>query len=218
MRIVLVVHGFPPHERTGVETHVAALARALGRRGIEVEVFAPRKDVRTPEFAQRREARDGFHVTWITVNRIARTAEERFAPPGMAEAFGEFLERVRPTLVHFHHVLKLGVGLLEETARRGLPSIYTAHDFFPVCERVILARPDLERCSTLGDAHACARCDDAAAFLDARGRWSDWQAGVLPDSLSANERSELAQLLRARDETSANFETRVALERRRKAA
>ncbi|HTF89023.1 MAG TPA: glycosyltransferase [Planctomycetota bacterium] len=221
MRIALVVHGFPPHECTGVETHVAALAKCLGQHGVEVEVFAPRKDPRAPEFAQRREAREGYHVTWIVANQTPRSAAEHLDRPGMAAAFGEFLERTRPALVHFHHVVKLGVGLIEETARRGIPSIYTAHDYYPICHRTVLARPDLTRCSTLRDSAACARCDTAVSFLNRQNRWSDYHAGVLPESLPAAERTELARLLessRPASEYSESIESRTALDLRRKEA
>ncbi|MEO6708597.1 MAG: glycosyltransferase, partial [Planctomycetota bacterium] len=219
MRIALVVHGFPPHECTGVETHVAALAKRLAQRGVEVEVFAPRKDPRAPEFAQRREARDGYHVTWIVANHTPRSAAEHLDRPGMAAAFGEFLERTRPALVHFHHVIKLGIGLIEETARRGIPSIYTAHDYYPICHRTVLARPDLTRCSTIGDSAACARCDTAVSFLNLQSRWSDYHAGVLPQSLPAADRTELARLLdssRGTSEYAASIESRAALDLRRK--
>ena len=166
MRIAFVVHGFPPHEHTGVENHVAALAKCLARRGIAIEVFAPRADATLPDFAQRREQRDGYGLTWVIANRVPQSAAEHQDPPGMAAAFAEFLERVRPALVHVHHVQKVGIGVFEAAARRGIPSLYTAHDYLPVCHRTILARPDLSRCTTLGDSRACARCDLALSYLN----------------------------------------------------
>ena len=98
MRIAFVVHGFPPHEHTGVENHVAALAKCLARRGISIEVFAPLADPTLQDFAQRREERDGYGLTWVIANRILQSAAEHQDPPGMAAAFGEFLDRVRPLL------------------------------------------------------------------------------------------------------------------------
>jgi len=216
MRIVLVVHGFPPHECTGVETHVEALARALARRGLEIEVFSTRADPRAPDFALRSETREGFRLTWVVQNRVPTSAREHAERPGAVLAFGEYLDRVRPDLVHFHHVHKLGIGALEQAVQRGIASLYTAHDYFPACHRLILARPDLRRCESLGDARACARCDRAVAYLDGLGRWSDWQAGVLPANLDAAERSELARRLE-QDDAPATRE-REALDRRRLAA
>ncbi len=190
-----MVHGFPPLERTGVETHVAALARALARRGVEVEVFAPRTDPTQPEFALRREERDGYGLTWVIANRTPRSAAEHQDPPGMAQVFGEFLDRERPDLVHFHHAMKLGIGIFHAARRRSIPSVYTVHDYYPICHRVILARPDLTRCSNVGDSKACARCDRALSFLNQVQPWSDYQGGLLPEGMNQRQREALERIL-----------------------
>jgi glycosyltransferase involved in cell wall biosynthesis len=215
MRIVLAVHGFPPHECTGVETHVEALARALARRGLEIEVFSTRADPRAPDFSLRSEQREGFRLTWVVQNRVPQSAREHAERPGAVAAFAEFLERVRPQLVHFHHVHKLGLGCLELAAQRNIPSVFTAHDYFSVCHRIVLSRPDLQRCETLGDAAACARCDGAVSYLDSLQRWSDWQVGVFANTLAAQEQRELGRLL---EQDGATIEERAALDRRRSAA
>ncbi|MBK8180004.1 MAG: glycosyltransferase [Planctomycetes bacterium] len=221
MRIALAVHAFPPHEHTGVEVHVAALARELARRGEEVHVFAPRRDPRTPEFALRREPRDGATIHWLTVHGGAGSAAEHLDRAGMQQAAAEFLDRVRPDVVHFHHALTLGISALEESTRRGIPTLYTAHDYSPICHRTVLARPDLERCLRVGDSRACARCDRAVSLLNGLSRFADWQAGVLPESLAAEEREALARVLAADpdpQDADPGLELRVGLDRRRLAA
>ena len=54
MRVCLVSHGFPPHERTGVEVYTAALAAELARQGHAVEVLAPRRAPDLPELSLSR--------------------------------------------------------------------------------------------------------------------------------------------------------------------
>ena len=70
MRICLVVHGFPPIERTGVENHTATLARGLVEAGQTVEVFVPRVAENLPQLSQRRQEVDGYGVTWLTTNEV----------------------------------------------------------------------------------------------------------------------------------------------------
>src|SRR5262249_48950152 len=51
------------------------------------------------------------------------------------EAFAEFLQLVRPDVVHFHHFLLLGLDLLTLT-RRVLPEariVFTFHEFLAIC-------------------------------------------------------------------------------------
>ena len=211
MRICLVVHGFPPHERTGVENYTASLASALVRAGHRVEVFAPRSAPRLPQLSTRREevevsadprAGEGaggptlrYGLTWLSSNHGPRGPEEMLEMPGIAAAFGQFLDRERPEIVHFQHVVKLGVGLIEEAARRGVPAVYTAHDYYPVCHRYTLLRPDLERCDTIGDPEACARCDLALSFLNGIPGLGDYQMGVSSAQIGASEHGALAALL-----------------------
>jgi len=183
MRICLVVHGFPPVERTGVENYTLGLCRAFVRAGHRVEVFVPRREPRLSDLALRREDFSGFAVNWITDNHSPSSPREALLVPQLKGAFASFLDRERPEVVHFQHLIKLGTGLVEVARERGLPTVYTAHDYYPICHRYTLLRPDLSRCDVRGDAAACARCDLALSHLNALPDLGDYHAGVLPAQL-----------------------------------
>lgn len=195
MRICLVVHGFPPLERTGVENYTATLARALVAAGHRVEVFVPRPAPDLPQLSQRREEVDGYGITWLTTNWPPRNPEEALDLPGVASRFGDFLDRECPQVVHFQHLIKLGLGLVEEAEQRGIPTLLTAHDYYGVCHRFTLLTPDLERCTTLGDSEACARCDLALAHLNRQPELGDYHMGVLEDQLEPKARGKLEATL-----------------------
>jgi glycosyltransferase involved in cell wall biosynthesis len=220
MRIALVAHGLPPHERTGVESYVAALARELARSGHRVAVFAPRRGpdagrgLDAPHLALRNERRDGYDVTWLALGEPPHDARERCETPGAAAAFATFLEREQPEVVHFHHLAKLGFGLIDVAAARGIATLLTAHDFHAVCHRATLLRPDLEMCPTVGDPSLCARCDGALEMLDTQPELSDYQMGASPEQLDAAGRRGLAELL-AREAPPATREVRRELDRAR---
>ena len=196
MRICLVSHGFPPVERTGVENYTAGLAGALVRAGHTVDVFAPRRAEHSPDLALHREERAvGFAVHWLTLNGVPADPKEFLTRPEVAARFGAFLDRERPEVVHFQHVVKLGIDLLHETAVRRLPTVYTAHDYFAVCHRYTLLRPDLEHCEVRGDSMACAHCDVALSYLNALPELGDYQMGVLPDQIGPARWAALAAIL-----------------------
>jgi len=195
MRICLVTHAFPPYERTGVENYTYALAKAFVRAGNTVEVFAPRRDPVQAEFALRREEVDGFAVNWITLNHDPHGPREMLVRPEVAEEFGRFLDRERPEVVHFQHVVKLGIDLIQEARRRGIPTVYTAHDYYAICHRYTLLRPDLRHCDVRGDSMACARCDVALGFLNGIDELGDYQMGALPTQLDESQRDGLAGIL-----------------------
>ncbi|HED64855.1 MAG TPA: glycosyltransferase [Planctomycetes bacterium] len=226
MRICLVTHGFPPFERTGVENYTAALARELAATGHAVEVFTPRRDEELPDLALRRDERDGYGVTWIATNQPAKSQEEALDLPGVAARFGTYLDRERPEIVHFQHLIKLGTGLVAEARQRGIPTVYTAHDYYPVCHRFTLVRPDMHRCETVGDHELCARCDLALSFLNLKEELGDYQLGVLPGQLRPDDQTALDQLLAgdpepagfSREDLEAFVQRRSALDEKRLAA
>jgi len=184
MRICLVAHGFPPEERTGVETYTAALAAALVRAGHRVEVFSTTRAEQLGHLALRREVRaDGYGLTSVAIHEFPQNPAEALDPPGVAARFGEWLGRERPDVVHFQHVIKLGLGLIEEAHARAIPIVYTVHDFYPVCHRYTLLRPDLSICPEPEVDDVCARCDLGTAVLNAVPNIGDYQMGVASEDL-----------------------------------
>lgn len=214
MRICLVVHGFPPVERTGVENYSLGLCRALARAGHRVEVFVPRRDPNLADLALRREERGGFAVNWITHNHPPGSAREALLVPELKGAFAAFLDRERPEVVHFQHLIKLGIELVAVARERGLPTVYTAHDYYPICHRYTLLRPDLSLCAARADSRACARCDLALAHLNAQPGLGDYQSGVLAEQLAIPARDRLREILAEHGPPDSSGEFAAALEQR----
>ena len=65
MKILLVVHGFPPQALGGTEIYTHDLARALVAAGEEVAVLAREADPQRPEYGVRREERGGLPIWWV---------------------------------------------------------------------------------------------------------------------------------------------------------
>ncbi len=60
---------------------------------------------------------------------------QKVSSPLLLESFVEFLEMIRPDVVHFHHFLLLGLDLLTLT-RKVLPEakiVFTFHEFLSIC-------------------------------------------------------------------------------------
>ena len=165
MRIVLLVHAFPPRAVTGVEVHAEALAGALAAAGDEVCVLAPERDPAAPHLAQREERRGPFSVTWLNLVEGVDDEATRRAAPGAAGEVGRFLDRERPDAVVVLHLLRLGEGVLDEARRRDLPLVFIAQDAFAVSDELNLVGPDLAALEP-GDLLQAARCRLARGVLD----------------------------------------------------
>lgn len=195
MRLALIVHGFPPLERAGVENHCAALAKALCARGHTVEVLAPRIDPERPEGSLVREEVDGYGITWVHWSRGTDDPEREFDRPHAREAFGEFLDQARPDVLHFHQLSKLGWSLAEDARKRNLPTVFTAHDYAAICGVPTLQRPDLSPLPIAPPPEELARCDLARSFLNGIERLGDYQVGVHAHQLEPHERQQLEDIL-----------------------
>ncbi|MBV8801224.1 MAG: glycosyltransferase [Alphaproteobacteria bacterium] len=78
---------------------------------------------------------DGRPDEYVFLSRDYDYWWHRATNPLLLESFAEFLQLVKPDVVHFHHFLTLGLNLLPLT-RRILPNakiIFTLHEFLAIC-------------------------------------------------------------------------------------
>jgi glycosyltransferase involved in cell wall biosynthesis len=132
MRILLVVHGFPPHEASGTELHVAALADALAAAGHDAHVFAGSHTATRP---LHERATHGP----VDVERFARPVPRlrlRFHDDEVERALLAAVDRVRPDVVHVQHLLGLTAPLAPLLRARGIPVALTLHDVFFLCPEI----------------------------------------------------------------------------------
>lgn len=134
MRIVKVIHGYPMRYNAGSEVYSQTLCHGLVERGHEVHVFTREEDSFAEDFALRREVdRDDARVRLHLVN-TARS-RDRYRHEGVDARFAALLDEVRPHVVHIGHLNHLSTSLVGEANRRGIPIVYTLHDFWVMCPR-----------------------------------------------------------------------------------
>lgn len=162
MRVAYVLHQFLPNYFSGTEQYVHAIAKAMQGRGHEVGVFALEPlFVPLPPFEQTDDRVDGLPITRVrfdpAIHGNAMRVEYQHAYIG--DRFGEWLDAVRPHVVHVFHLRYLGGNLLDETRRRGVPTIVHLMDFWFLCPRFTLLRHDDALCDGPPDGGAgCLPC------------------------------------------------------------
>ena len=148
LSILYVLHGFPPDTWAGTEVYTLELARAMQARGHRVAVAAraPARDASDADWSVDEDTFQGLRVHRIR-RRIDRLAlGDSYRARNAAGVLGPILERERPDLVHFQHLLHLSADLVPATKARGIPCVVTLNDYWPLCARVQLLRPDGVRC------------------------------------------------------------------------
>ena len=163
MRVLIISHGHPLFSIGGAEVASHNLFQALNGAD-RVEAFylarapsALRRHTDTPLMSLRQGEREVFLHTdawnpfWLSNGGI----------DDLQGAFADYLRHVRPDVVHFHHVIGLGVEAIVQV-RRLLPDaaiVITFHEYLPIClnhgQMVKTSRNIL--CSNASPAE-CAAC------------------------------------------------------------
>ena len=143
-------------------------------RGHSVAVFAAEKDVARSHGALERREWEGITVHELVNNLCHDDFRETYAWEAAERAFERVLDLEKPDLVHAMHLLYLSSGCLESAARRGIPVLFTLHDFWLQCPRMgqllhadgsLCATIDFARCGTSGAT--VASCNSSAAAFAA---------------------------------------------------
>lgn len=133
MRVLLIIHGYPPRYNAGSEVYTQALARGLSD-GHEVRVFTRQEDPFLPQFtAVDEHDRGDRRVRLRVVNNTE--SRDRYRYDGIDAELGRLLDEFRPDVVHVNHVSHLSTGLLDAVQERGIPVVFTLHDFWLMCPR-----------------------------------------------------------------------------------
>jgi glycosyltransferase involved in cell wall biosynthesis len=180
MRILQVVHGFPPDAWAGTELVTYHLAHALRARGHHVTVLTRIEQPGVNEFTFLPTQREGMDVVQV-VNNYSRTTSLRLSYDNdfFTEPYLRLLERLQPDVVHFQHVVHLSVNLLPLTTELGYPTVLSLHDFFFACHLVHLLDRQGQICAGPEQGERCISClGDIDSATEIRRRFTHMQQAL----------------------------------------
>ena len=152
LSILYVVHGFPPDTWAGTEVYTLNLAKEMQRRGHRAAILARVPAARSEaeggpkEFSLSEGSFEGLRVLRLVHRLEHRRMADTYRQPAVERVFRAVLEREKPDLVHFMHLIHLSAGLVDVAREMGIPTAITCHDYWASCLRVQLIRPDGARC------------------------------------------------------------------------
>ncbi|MBP6104499.1 MAG: glycosyltransferase [Gammaproteobacteria bacterium] len=186
MRILKIIHGYPPRYNAGSEVYSQMLCRALAKRH-EVHVFTREENPFEPDFSLRLEADGTTGVMLHLINIPQEKFRYRYQHLEVDKALIEVLEGVKPHIVHIGHLNHLSTSLVAELAKRKIPMVYTLHDYWLMCPRGQFIQrnpPANEGLWTLCDGQEHQKCAErcyAGYFSGAMDEekqdvayWTDW--------------------------------------------
>ncbi|RJO63717.1 MAG: glycosyltransferase [Candidatus Omnitrophota bacterium] len=157
MKIMQVVHGYPPLNRGGTEVYTSLLSRELSKRH-RVFVFYRLNNLGLKEYETVRTTKDG--LTLIGINntfRLCSSFESTYRNVEIAEKFDCLLDEIKPDVVHLQHMLYLGAAIAEKAKIRNIPIVCTLHDYWLLCAQGQFFRKNLYACDYRGN-NLCPDC------------------------------------------------------------
>ena len=147
MKLALTVHQFFPEYYTGTEVLTYETARELGLRGHDVLVWTARptdgpSHVDEYEYKGVRVRRYNYDA--CSNGRVFCGLDYR--NPEFKAIFSEYLKKERPDAVHFFHLITLSTDAVCAAREAGVPSFFTATDFWFMCPTYQLRLPQNGLC------------------------------------------------------------------------
>ncbi|KPK98825.1 MAG: hypothetical protein AMJ95_02470 [Omnitrophica WOR_2 bacterium SM23_72] len=145
----------------GTEIYSYQLSQEL-LNGNKVFVFFRANDPTKDEYSLIYNNYEGLETCAINHTfRLCRTFKDTYKHETIDREFGQYLDRIKPDVVHIHHLLFLSHGLVNEVKKRKIPLVYTLHDYWLRCYRGQLLKKDFSICS----GHSTRDCADCLEYL-----------------------------------------------------
>jgi glycosyltransferase involved in cell wall biosynthesis len=174
MRILQVVHGFPPRKVGGTEIYTSLLSTELSKRH-EVYVLYPTYGKFRYSFNYFK--RNGLNIYELKIpfpERIMRliNLKSTYINTKVEGKFRELINQIKPDCIHFQHLTDLSASLIEIAKEKGIPTVLTLHDYWFICPATQLFKNDSTICNGPDEqAENCFRC------------WNNEEAELLADIL-----------------------------------
>ena len=183
MKILLATHFFPPGHPGGTEAYTLGLAQTLRSMGHSPFVICAERWGEGGSWVPRYEdtVYEGIPVRRLFWNwQLAPDPFVNFYDNRETQRhFGDYLELLRPDVVHVTSCYSLGAGILRASKLAGVPVVVTLTDTWFLCPRPTLQRSDGTTCVGPKDSTTCARC------LAAETRLFRAMVAALPSRLAA---------------------------------
>lgn len=170
MRILHYSLGFPPYRSGGLTKFCTDLMKEQVKEGHEAALLWPGE---MQIFSSKTRIRRGKDVDRIANYEVINPAPvsydegieniEAFESDGDITVYLQFLKDYKPDVIHVHTFMGLHKNFIIAAKKLNIRTVFTTHDFFPICPKVTLFRDNCvctdKKCS------GCPSCNVTALSL-----------------------------------------------------
>ncbi|MGI3163936.1 glycosyltransferase [Pseudooceanicola sp. 200-1SW] len=137
---------FAPHTYGGATIVAEEVARHLARdHGWQVSAVSAVSRADLPPYALRK-VQAGPVPNYLINLPPGRGYAAQYTNPQVTEVVSRLLDSLAPDLLHLHCLQEMGSGLIHAGREAGVPVVVSVHDFWWLCERQFMVRPDGRYC------------------------------------------------------------------------
>lgn len=175
MRVLHVSLGLPPLRTGGLTRYCTDVMLAQAEAGDEVSLLYPGRFLP----GRTRISRSSWRgvETFEIVNPLPVPLTFGVAEPGPfcspcdgSGAYERLLDEARPDVIHVHSFQGVHREFFEAVRARGIPSVFTTHDYFPFCPRCTLVTSEGLPCQEGPSPERCAACNAGVGMTLRRSR------------------------------------------------
>ena len=131
MHILKIIHGYPLRYNAGSEVYSQSICNELSQQH-RVSVFSREENPFRPDFEIHEEQQTPQRSLFL-VNMPRE--KDGYRHEQLDAQFGALLDRLQPDISHIGHLNHLSTGMVDELKARGIPVVFTLHDFWLMCPR-----------------------------------------------------------------------------------
>jgi glycosyltransferase involved in cell wall biosynthesis len=164
MKILMISAGLPPKRTGGLPLYVSYLHEELARRGHDIIYLATNAaDVPgRPRITRLSESVNEYSLVssgnWLPWEAMPLPLSDVRASRRVKKCLVEFVDHLRPDIIHIHEILCFPVELVTLLRSRGYKLIFTAQDYASICPTIQLFRHDGQLCTLQAHELQCGEC------------------------------------------------------------
>ncbi len=147
MRVLKVIHGFPPDYMAGSEVYSYHLVKELINQNIETFVFTRVENEFDDNYVVYNEEYQNIKIQRINKPKKDYLYEDKFYDEHIDKLFEKYLLEVNPDIVHIGHLSHLSTNIVMIIKKYNIPIVYTIHDFWLFCVKGQMINQNGEICS-----------------------------------------------------------------------
>ena len=175
MRIVHYILGFPSYRSGGMTKFAMSLMKEQVNMGHDVIALWPGRMKFFDKNIAIKEHPEVFGIRNLEiVNPLPVSLDEgitnfsAYTAACDSTSYGHFLDSVAPEIIHIHTFMGLHREFVDEAKKRGIKTVFTTHDYYPVCAKVNLVYHGT-LCNQAHECVFCEKCNQSALPI-----WKIW--------------------------------------------